>query len=287
MSSFSMSARVREEILERPEVLNQSRRRLRPHTLDARNVVGRVPHQTLNVSDRARWNTEFLDDLRDPDAEIADGIVEGHLLGDALHEILVAGDEHDRVARSPPGAWPAWPGCRRPRSACRAKQRIAIASTRRRTYGNWTRELLVRSFSIRFVFGVDFATERRPRQVERRSGILRLLGAKETLEHRGDAVDGVRRQPRVRVERRQRVVGTEREEAHVESVELSGAPSFREALSGPGQKQGSRTSDVASSAWPHLHSATESGALTANVTRGYKNSHAIVAHSTLVSIQHD
>lgn len=81
------------------KLFQQLRRRFRTYAGNARNIVGAVAGQRLQVDHLFRRHAPFLDHFRDRNLLVLHAVIHRHAWCHELHQILVGGDDRDIAAR--------------------------------------------------------------------------------------------------------------------------------------------------------------------------------------------
>ena len=184
-----------DQLLERPELRDPLRRGLLPHAGDAGQVVAVVAAQRREIRVLGGRQPVLLDQrgrVVAPHVGHAAAVVQhGHVVGDQLERVPVAGDDEDVMPSAS-----RLGGERRDDVVGLVARRGQVPDAERVEHledqADLAAELVRRLGPARLVLDVLLVPEGRLAAVERHRHVRRLLVAQHVDQHRGEAVDGVR-----------------------------------------------------------------------------------------------
>jgi len=183
---------VGEEILDRPELLNQLDCGLFADAGDTGDIIRRVAGQGLYLNDAGRRAAEAFGDLGKAGDLLLHGVKETHLRSDGLHQILVAGDDcyfqfiagkalrqsGNQIIRFKTGLF---------------EDRQIKGSNDLLDFGDLRHQIIRHRNSVRLVLRIKLFAESRSARIEDDRQVVGLLVADDLEEHGGKAIDSVGR----------------------------------------------------------------------------------------------
>ena len=186
--------RVLEEVVERPELLDQALGRFFSDPRDAGDVVRGVPSQGEDVGHLGRARPEDLQDLGLVEEDVFRGVIDEGELVHELEEVLVGRDDHGRVA---PGGGPAG---QRPEDVVGFVSRLdedrdAEGRDHFLELRDLDDQIVGHRLAVGFVVLEEVVPEIPARGIEDDPQPARLFPVDELPESGDEPVDGVRREP--------------------------------------------------------------------------------------------
>ena len=180
----------RQESIQGAELLDQLDGGLLADTGNARDVVGGVARQAEDIDHPAGLDAEPLLHLPEPALFLLHGVQEADLTADDLHQVLVAGNHHDR--HPPLLAVPGNGGDNVVRLvACHFQGRDIEGAHQFLDRTDLGHEIVGHGCPVGLVFGVEFIPEGEPAGIEDYRQVVRLPVLHYLEKHLGEPVEGI------------------------------------------------------------------------------------------------